>query len=185
MPNPHALYRFYDETGKLLYVGISVNPGARFAQHRSDKPWWAQIVDIKVQPMPSRGAALAAEREAIKNERPSYNTIHNQRTEKADPSVAICRSLDAIDEFVVKRICKVLGDNAIGPVLLDRMIWSVVPDHYSAYADARDSGCTEDEAVDAANRAADRSANAELVRYLEERAVPREVSATHADECPF
>lgn len=185
MPNPHALYRLFDETGRLLYVGISVDPGKRFAQHRSDKTWWSEVRNMTVQPMPTRQAALDAEREAIKNERPRHNAVHNERTENVDPSVAICRSLDAIDEFVVKRICKVLGDNAIGPALLDRMIWSVVPDHYSAYVDARDGGCTDEEAVDAANRAADRSANTELVRYLEERAVLRGVSATHADECPF
>jgi hypothetical protein len=26
---PHALYRFYDAAGMLLYVGITVDPGAR------------------------------------------------------------------------------------------------------------------------------------------------------------
>jgi predicted GIY-YIG superfamily endonuclease len=73
-----ALYRFYDETGALLYVGISSDPGRRFAQHRSDKPWWHAITEIRVQPMPSRKAALKAEREAIKNERPRFNVAHNE-----------------------------------------------------------------------------------------------------------
>jgi predicted GIY-YIG superfamily endonuclease len=77
MSTTHALYRFFDETGQLLYVGISVDPGRRFAQHRSDKTWWSEVVGITVQPMPSRAAALAAERAAIENERPQFNVVHN------------------------------------------------------------------------------------------------------------
>lgn len=77
MKPPHALYRLFDETGQLLYVGISADPGKRMLQHRSDKVWWEQSATIHVQPMPDRQTALAAEKEAIKNERPLYNKIHS------------------------------------------------------------------------------------------------------------
>ncbi|MEV8610211.1 GIY-YIG nuclease family protein [Amycolatopsis sp. NPDC051373] len=81
MTPQHALYRMYDETGQLLYVGISIDPGKRMAQHRSDKPWFSQVANITVQPMPSRKAALEAERESIKNERPTFNVVHNDTAE--------------------------------------------------------------------------------------------------------
>jgi hypothetical protein len=40
---PTTLYRFYDASGRLLYVGIAGNPGRRFAQHGRDKSWWSQV----------------------------------------------------------------------------------------------------------------------------------------------
>jgi hypothetical protein len=38
-----ALYRLYDETGQLLYVGITTYPPKRFVEHERDKPWWPQV----------------------------------------------------------------------------------------------------------------------------------------------
>lgn len=92
----HSLYRMFDETGQLLYVGISVDPGRRLAQHRSDKPWWGEAVTISVQPMPTRAAALEAEREAIKNERPVHNTQHNT----ASPNEAVEAVFDYLSQWV-------------------------------------------------------------------------------------
>lgn len=91
----HALYRMYDETGQLMYVGISVDPGRRFVQHRSDKPWWDQVVNFTVQPMPTRKAALAAEKDAIKSERPLFNVVHNDPSDR--PQMQAGES-DAIQE---------------------------------------------------------------------------------------
>ena len=69
----HALYRFFDSDGALLYVGISCDPGVRFRQHRRDVPWWQLIRRIELEPRASRDEALSAEREAIRTERPRYN----------------------------------------------------------------------------------------------------------------
>ena len=74
---PHALYRFYDRSDVLLYVGITVDPGARFKKHASDKPWWGEVANISVTPHQSREAALEAEVGAIRLEKPLYNTVHN------------------------------------------------------------------------------------------------------------
>lgn len=76
--SPHALYRFYDEVGVLLYVGITADPGARFKQHRGDKAWWTQVVNIRIEKFPTRAAVLAAERTAIREERPLWNVVHNE-----------------------------------------------------------------------------------------------------------
>lgn len=74
----HALYRFYDNTDELLYVGITLDPGKRFKQHSTQKAWWSDVADITLQKFDSRIEVLAAEREAIKTESPRYNVIHNQ-----------------------------------------------------------------------------------------------------------
>lgn len=77
MNTHHALYRFYDQTGALLYVGITSDPGARWPKHRRDKPWWHDVATITVEVHPDRDTVLAAERTAIVNECPRYNIVHN------------------------------------------------------------------------------------------------------------
>lgn len=73
----HVLYRFFGVEHDLLYIGISMNAPSRFAQHRADKPWWHEVVDISMEPHATRADVLAAEREAIKAERPRHNIAHN------------------------------------------------------------------------------------------------------------
>lgn len=77
MELPQALYRFFNADGELLYVGISLNPGHRWGQHRADKPWWIEVATITVEAHRGRAEVLEAEREAIKRERPRYNLTHN------------------------------------------------------------------------------------------------------------
>lgn len=75
------LYRHYDPTGRLLYVGITNDYRRRCAQHADDKPWW-QLVDpgrSTCQTWPNRAAAELAEVEAIRSERPVFNIAHNER----------------------------------------------------------------------------------------------------------
>lgn len=75
-----TLYRYYDrawqdEDAVLLYVGITNNPMRRMSQH-SAKEWaplarsWYPVV------YPDRATAEAAERRAIRTERPAYNIAH-------------------------------------------------------------------------------------------------------------
>lgn len=76
----HALYRFYDATGDLLYVGITVDPGKRLTRHSGDKPWWNEVARVELEQHPTRSAVLAAERLAIANERPRHNIRLNGGT---------------------------------------------------------------------------------------------------------
>lgn len=78
---PHALYRFYDRTDVLLYVGITVDLPTRIKQHLSGKPWWSQVANMRVEHYPTRAEALEAERVAIETEGPLYNDQHNQIVE--------------------------------------------------------------------------------------------------------
>jgi predicted GIY-YIG superfamily endonuclease len=76
-PQPHALYRFFDQSGELLYVGITMDLPARMGNHRRDKPWWTDAAWIGIEHFDNRAAALEAERMAIKAETPRYNVVHN------------------------------------------------------------------------------------------------------------
>lgn len=72
-----ALYRLYDARGWLLYVGITGDPDARFAQHKADKPWWREVVSKSVEWHGTREAAAAAEIAAIRSSEPKYNREHS------------------------------------------------------------------------------------------------------------
>ena len=43
MPERTALYRFFDEAGTLLYVGISNDPDVRWSYHARQKDWWPKV----------------------------------------------------------------------------------------------------------------------------------------------
>lgn len=70
---PHSLYRAYDLSGALLYVGITLNIPNRFTAHQGNKAWWSDVANIKLEHFPDRAAVLTAERTAIMEEAPAYN----------------------------------------------------------------------------------------------------------------
>lgn len=86
-----GLYRHYNMQGDLLYVGISLNAVNRSYGHSRAAPWWDEITNITVERFPSRGAAEAAERAAIQNEKPRYNKIR-ARASQADVEVYMSKS---------------------------------------------------------------------------------------------
>jgi predicted GIY-YIG superfamily endonuclease len=69
----HKLYRFFDADGVLLYVGITMNPGARWDCHSKGSRWWSRMATMTAVEYPDRYSALAAEREAVKTEHPLFN----------------------------------------------------------------------------------------------------------------
>lgn len=73
MNEPTALYRLFDEDGKLLYVGITKNPSVRFVHHKMEKSWWPNVVQKDITWFDSRTAAMRAEEEAIHQELPFWN----------------------------------------------------------------------------------------------------------------
>lgn len=68
----HHVYRFFDETGRLLYVGATYNLPQRLAKHRA-RHWFRHVRRQEVTTYPERRAAFAAEREAIRSEKPLHN----------------------------------------------------------------------------------------------------------------
>lgn len=77
-----GLYRLYSAQGVLLYVGIADNIPTRLKQHSKDKPWWPEVASTAFQQFPSRSEAEAAEKRAIKTERPVHNVMHNGQSKK-------------------------------------------------------------------------------------------------------
>lgn len=76
---PHDLYRFYDALDRLLYIGISLNAATRMSQHKTEKPWWGDVRRVQVTPLGviTRSEAERIERDAIADERPIHNVVHN------------------------------------------------------------------------------------------------------------
>jgi predicted GIY-YIG superfamily endonuclease len=74
-----ALYRIWGAADLLLYIGISKDFGSRWKQHAKQQPWWDEMERLTVDRWyGSRQEAEAAERTAIKAEKPKYNVAHNQ-----------------------------------------------------------------------------------------------------------
>ncbi|MEV5930088.1 GIY-YIG nuclease family protein [Streptomyces cellulosae] len=94
---PTALYRLYDATGALLYVGITSDPERRFKQHAYLKPWWGDVARREIRWFANRPAAERAEVEAIQDDDPLHNGTHS-------PSRARRINRDAVDEAGVRHI---------------------------------------------------------------------------------
>lgn len=71
-----ALYRHFDTSGALLYVGVSLSAVARLAQHKQTAHWFEQLARVDVEWFDSRFEALEAEAIAITRELPRHNVQH-------------------------------------------------------------------------------------------------------------
>ncbi len=71
-----VLYRFRNAEGELLYVGITDSPDGRWSAHGT-KPWWPEVVEIRIERFVERRDAEMAEIEAIRTERPRHNVAHH------------------------------------------------------------------------------------------------------------
>lgn len=80
------VYRLYDATGRLLYVGIGVNGYARLDAHRREKAWWPQVTRVRMEQYRSRRTAFLVEARAIATEHP----IHNQAFSAVLAVLAAC-----------------------------------------------------------------------------------------------
>jgi predicted GIY-YIG superfamily endonuclease len=90
MPEPErtALYRYFDASDDLLYIGISADPDARWKVHKwgpNRRRWIPQVARRTVEWHESRIAALKAEEQAIQAESPRHNGTHNHPMAPFDP----------------------------------------------------------------------------------------------------
>ncbi len=69
-----AVYRLFEKGGRLLYVGISKDPLARWQEHIGSRSWWRRVSEYEIDWYPNRSEARAVERSAIVDEVPVYNT---------------------------------------------------------------------------------------------------------------
>jgi hypothetical protein len=75
------LYRHFDSTGVLLYVGISKSTIARLSQHKRTANWYDDINSITIEHFLTMEEARQAETNAILTEHPLFNVVHNKTTE--------------------------------------------------------------------------------------------------------
>jgi hypothetical protein len=74
-----TLYRMFDVSQNLLYVGISARPLlGRLKEHGAAKSWWPEVAYLTVEHFPTRAEAAAAEVRAIRTEHPKYNQAHSR-----------------------------------------------------------------------------------------------------------
>lgn len=78
----HYLYRQISIAGTLLYIGITHAPFARLAQHERYSPWWRLVADIKWEKFGCRSAAAEAEKSAVVNEKPIFNTTYSEHLDR-------------------------------------------------------------------------------------------------------
>ena len=69
-----SLCRLLDSSGDLLYVGCTVDPERRLAEHRR-KPWGDDIAAWQFDEFSDALSAYAAERDAIASESPRRNAM--------------------------------------------------------------------------------------------------------------
>lgn len=74
---PTSVYRYYDKSGVLLYVGITSRRTRRQLEHNSDKEWWPFVARQEVDHYPNRVEAEVQERGLIRRYRPPFNKQHN------------------------------------------------------------------------------------------------------------
>ena len=72
------LYRAYDESGQLLYVGISGKWSERLHQHERTSDWMTQTDYVKIERFETRAEVSRAEKRAVEQERPKYNRQYSQ-----------------------------------------------------------------------------------------------------------
>ena len=101
-----ALYRFFDTTGRLMYVGVAFDPEVRWKEHATFKPWWPDVARKDVEWHDSRTAALKAEADAISAERPMYNAKGNDLPHV----IPAARSTTAMPN----RLVRIAGDDWTG-----------------------------------------------------------------------
>lgn len=68
-----SVYRVFDDAGRLLYVGSSVNIDVRMGQHRAPSPWFPYMARWEAEPPMLLGAARRREQDVIDAEHPWFN----------------------------------------------------------------------------------------------------------------
>ena len=73
LPRGPLLYRCYDATDNLLYIGSTGDAVTRTKAHRSGTRWWPDVDHVTYEPHPTIASARQAEARAIASE----SALHN------------------------------------------------------------------------------------------------------------
>lgn len=80
---PCFIYRAYAADCRLLYIGQTRQPEARIRNHARQSHWFAEAAEWEFEQVAGWYEMQAAEKAAIKTERPLYNVQHNTNREIA------------------------------------------------------------------------------------------------------
>jgi predicted GIY-YIG superfamily endonuclease len=82
----NSVYRLYDSSDRLLYVGLSCDVARRLQQHKKTKSWWSDVALIKIKVFDDSEVMKIAEQEAIRLESPLHNSVRFRHDYRILPS---------------------------------------------------------------------------------------------------
>lgn len=106
-----SVYRYYDDFGILIYVGITRQGMGRNVQHNHKADWWGYVSSQEVEHYPNRQQAAEREKALIRRYRPPFNKQHNigyQELREAYTAVATTPWVHADPIELYKRLGKML-----------------------------------------------------------------------------
>lgn len=98
----HFVYRAFDESGALLYIGCSKNLRERMGEHRSFSPWFAHAARFTLAGPYNYETARQIERDAIHSERPLYNQTPERSAVQAARMRVLKRRQDLLHDMGVE-----------------------------------------------------------------------------------
>jgi hypothetical protein len=126
-----AVYRMFDASGNLLYVGVTGNINNRFGSHM-DKRWFPLVTNISLEWFPTRAQAEIAERRAIERELPRLNVQHKPRQEQKTSVLARMtprsRQKIAVREAAAARELAIREAAASAAALPQRFLPELIPE---------------------------------------------------------
>jgi hypothetical protein len=123
-----SLYRHFDESGNLLYVGISLSFINRTSQHKYSSDWYKLIRQITIEKYDDEDELYTAETDAILKEKPKYNKrkTNNMNNSQICEASYIPIETGSYDDFYNSLLIKVQsnwnksGNDLIG-ISIDKM----------------------------------------------------------------
>lgn len=104
-----ALYRLYDDSGTLLYVGITNDIDIRWKTHGRHKPWWGVVAAVGVQPL--LGAAVVEDHNTGRHARQPRTDEGDLLVDRPDSAALVGRV-----EVQAEGVAEAAGDLAGLPV---------------------------------------------------------------------
>lgn len=137
-----AVYRLFNTSGSLLYVGITCNIASHFRGHARDKQWWPEVAHHVIEWHENRADAAQREGQLIADEAPMHNRALNPYRHPGGVGVPMRQprtgrgsSLLTIPE--VARIARVGLESVLGWIEKGELLVTHVPVRHSAAREMR------------------------------------------------
>lgn len=132
-----TLYRFYDASDNLLYVGITNFLPQRIKQHSRRAKWHEFAVRAVIEHYATRALALEAEQKAIQSENPFYNLAGSLQYEvdTDEHFFALCAGelLDPIHQKTYREINFYLMDAPSKSIWIHKLLWAFLNAMYELW----------------------------------------------------